>query len=157
MAALRFRRRFTTFTGRINLTPMVDIVFQLIVFFMVASNLATVQQEPVNLPDPVRSQAREKTLKNRLLINLFTDDSGSGKITKIKANSDVVRDLPALVDLILRYGPRLQAGSGTVVIRADKRIHFSEVEGVLQAVGNAGVTSVHVAAEQDETAGQGTS
>ncbi len=150
MARLKSVSRFSTFSGRINLVPMIDIVFQLLVFFMVASHLITAQREPLQLPQPTHSLAHEKPLNNRLMINLFTD--GSGRIAKIKANADLVRDLPALVDLLLRYGPKLQATQGTVIIRADKNMQFAEIEKVLQAIGNAGITSVHVAAEQDEKA-----
>ncbi len=151
MAKLKSVRRFSTFSGRINLVPMIDIIFQLLVFFMVASHLATVEREPVKLPQPVHSQARDKPLKNRLVINLLGD--GTGRIRKIKANADLVRDLPSLMDMLLHYGPRLQASQGTVVIRADKNMQFAEIEKVLQAVANAGVSSIHVAAEQDEPAG----
>jgi biopolymer transport protein ExbD len=152
MALLQSVSRHSTFSGRLNLVPMIDIVFQLLVFFMVASHLVTAQREPLQLPQPSHSLAHEKPLNNRLMINLFAD--GSGRIFKIKANSDVVRDLPALVDLLLRNGPKLQATHGTVVLRADKSMQFAEIEKVLQAIGNAGITSVHVAAEQDEKAVQ---
>ncbi|MFA5863606.1 MAG: biopolymer transporter ExbD [Phycisphaerae bacterium] len=151
MANLKSISRFSTFSGRINLVPMIDIVFQLLVFFMVAAHLATASREVIKLPQPVHSQAREKQLENQLVINLLSD--GSGRIMKIKANSDLVRDLPGLVDMLLRYGPRLQANKGTVVLRADRTMQFAQIEKVLQAIGNAGITSVHVAAEQDKQVG----
>jgi len=154
MAKLKSVSRFSTFSGRINLVPMIDIVFQLLVFFMVASHLATVERDPVSLPQPAHSLARDKPLENRMIINLIADSSGH--IAKIKANSDLVRDREALVDLLLRNGPRLQAKNGSVVIRADKGMHFSEIEQILQAVANAGISSVHVAAEQDKQAGRST-
>jgi biopolymer transport protein ExbD len=154
MTQLRSVNRFSTFSGRINLVPMIDIVFQLLVFFMVASHLVNSEREPIQLPQPVHSLAREKQLNNRLMINLFSDSTG--RISKIKANADLVRDLPSLVDLVLRYGPKLQANNGTVIIRANKNMQFAEIERVLQAVANAGVTSVHVAAEQDEKAARKT-
>ncbi len=144
--------RAVPFAGRINLVPMIDIVFQLLVFFMVASHLATAQHEPVKLPEPTHSQAREKQLDNRLTLNLISDPV-SGRIVKIKANSNLVRDLPALVDLLLRYGPQLQTHNGTVIIRADKNLQFVEMQKVLQAVADAGVASVHIAARQDHDGG----
>ena len=146
--------RTLTFAGRLNLTPMIDIVFQLLVFFMVASHLTAVEREPVRLPKPTESQAKEKQLNRRLIINLFADPAGGGRIHRIKVNAELVPDLPALVDTLLRVGPKLQAAGGTVLLRADRDLPFEQIEKVLQAIANAGVTSVHIAAEQ--TAGTGT-
>ena len=128
MPRLRYLSRSSTFCGRINLVPMIDIVFQLLVFFMVASHLATAGREIIQIPEPMHSQAKEKQLRNQMIINLVSDENGN--ITKIKASSDLVRDLPSLVDLLLRYGPKLQANSGTIVLRADKNTNFSRVDKV---------------------------
>jgi biopolymer transport protein ExbD len=130
---------------------MIDIVFQLLVFFMVASHLVNAEREPVQLPDPAHSQAKEKDRADRLVINLFSDTEG--RIQKIKANADLIKDLPALVDLLLRVGPQLQANHGSVILRADKNMQFVEMEKVLRAIANAGVTSVDIAAQQDQNAG----
>jgi biopolymer transport protein ExbD len=140
--------RFSTFAGHLNLTPMIDIVFQLLVFFMVASHLANTERDPLQLPEPVKSQAKAVQEPEQLVINLFSDSQG--QIRKIKANADLVRDMPALVDLLLRVGPRLGARDGSVILRADRNMEFSQIEKVLQAIANAGVTSVHIAAAQDE-------
>jgi biopolymer transport protein ExbD len=151
MARVRSIKRFATFTGQLNMTPMIDIVFQLLVFFMVASHLAGADRDPMALPQPGHSQAKEKEFPDRLVINLFSD--ADGKIQKIKANADLVKDLPSLVDLLLRVGPSLEAGHGSIVLRADRHMQFSQVEKVLQAIADAGVSSVNIAAEQDSSGG----
>lgn len=149
MAVPRSVSRFSAFPGRLNLTPMIDIVFQLLVFFMVASHLTNTQRDPISLPEPTNSQARELQRPEQLVINLFGDSQG--QIRKIKANADLVADVPSLVDLLLRVGPGLSARNGTVILRADRNMQFSQMEKVLQAIANAGITSVHIAAECDET------
>jgi biopolymer transport protein ExbD len=126
-------------------------VFQLLVFFMVASHLANTERDPIQLPEPANSQAKEIKQPEQLVINLFSDSQG--QIRKIKANADIVNDMPALVDLLLRMGPRIQARNGSVVLRADRNMQFSQMEKVLGAIANAGISSVQIAAAQDEKRG----
>jgi len=147
MSNVRSIKRFATFTGQLNMTPMIDIVFQLLVFFMVASHLAGADRDPMALPKPTHSQAKEKEFSDRLVINLFSD--ATGKILKIKANADLVKDIPSLVDILMRIGPSLEACHGSVILRADRHMQFSEVEKVLQAIADSGITSLNIAAEQD--------
>ena len=149
MPKLRSVSRHSTFTGQLNMTPMIDIVFQLLVFFMVASHLVSAQQEPLQLPDPPNSQAKEKNVSDRLMINLFID--ADGQINKIKVGSDLVNGLPALVDLLLRVSPDLRFHQGTIILRADKNIQFAEMEKVLRAIANAGITSIDIAAQRDQS------
>lgn len=151
MAIPRSVSRFSTFAGHLNLTPMIDIVFQLLVFFMVASHLANTERDPIQLPEPAKSQAKEIQQPEQLVINLLSDSQG--RIRKIKANADLVSDMPGLVDLLLRMGPRLEARKGSVVLRADRNMQFSQMEKVLEAIAGAGITSVHIAAAQDEQRG----
>jgi len=153
MSNVRSIKRFATFTGQLNMTPMIDIVFQLLVFFMVASHLAGADRDPMVLPKPPHSQAKEREFPDRLVINLFSDSVG--KIQKIKVNADLVNDIPALVDLLLRIGPSLEASHGSVILRADRHMQFSQVEKVLQAIADAGIITLNIAAEQDSP-GDGT-
>jgi biopolymer transport protein ExbD len=151
MPFAKYKFRESTFSGRLNLVPMIDIVFQLIVFFMVASHLVTTQRDTIAIPQPKNSQAREKDLPNRLVISISSSDQG--KIIGIRANSDLVPDVSALVDLLLRFKPASDSRQISVVLRADKNLKFSEIETVLRGISNSGITSLHIAAERD---GQGT-
>ncbi len=136
------------------MTPLVDITFQLIVFFMVVSQVVTAERAPMNLPAPVHSQAREKRYANRLVINLFSGKNGN--ISKIKVNANVVNGLDELVDVLLREGPVLQSKHGTVILRADRDIRFDKIEKVMRAISNSGVSSLQIAAEQENKSGDKT-
>ncbi len=63
-------KKFHTEDLELNMTPMIDIVFQLIIFFLVVSEIASYDRIE-NLTLPLADQARpEKKLKNRLVINV---------------------------------------------------------------------------------------
>lgn len=133
--------------GKLNLTPLVDITFQLIVFFMVVSQVVTAEREPMQLPSPADSQAKQKTQADRIVINLFADEAG--QLGKIKVNAQPISDLPALVDMMLRLGPVARAKGTSVILRADKTIRYDQIEPVLKALSNASVGLVEIATEME--------
>jgi len=129
------------------MTPLVDIVFQLIVFFMVVSQVVTAEREPMNLPSPQHSQAKAKQHPDRIVINLFAD--AKGNIAKIKVNANVVANLSGLIDVLLKEGQGLEARGGSVILRADKNLQFKNVRKVLKAISNAGISRLEIAAQQE--------
>lgn len=142
---LRYSRLRTPrqWRGALNMTPLVDIVFQLLVFYMLVSQVVTPQREPMFLPRPDHSQARQKSQSDRMVINLFVD--AEGKLGKIKLNAHVVPDLSELVDLLLRNRP--SEGIKRAVLRADRRLQFDQIEPVLKAISNASISSLEIATE----------
>ena len=54
---MKIRRRKNTVPG-VDLTPMIDVVFQLILFFLVSTTFAVLPAINVNLPESETSQAQ---------------------------------------------------------------------------------------------------
>ena len=57
----------------INLTPLIDVVFLLLIFFMVSTTFDTTSQLKIKLPEASQSQADDPPQK----LNLLIDASGS--------------------------------------------------------------------------------
>lgn len=131
--------------GGLNLTPLVDISFQLIVFFLLVSQVVTAERGAMELPHPFDSQSQRDDKLNRMVINLFAD--ADGKLDKMKVNANVVHNLPDLVDMLLRCIPQASAQGTSVILRADKRLQFDQVQPVLKALSNASVGSLQIATE----------
>ena len=56
---------------RFDLTPMIDVVFNLIIFFLAASHLANAEgTEPVRLPDALSSRDDDAPSAQRLVITI---------------------------------------------------------------------------------------
>jgi len=58
---------------KIDLTPMIDIVFQLIIFFMVVTEMASKDLEDVTLPRANHAIADEDPPSDRMVINIRKD------------------------------------------------------------------------------------
>jgi len=52
-----------------NMTPMIDCTFQLIIFFMLTTQMASAEFVPMQLPRPLRSVAKEMT-ENKVIVNV---------------------------------------------------------------------------------------
>ena len=61
----RDRRRSSKTLG-INLTPMVDVIFLLTVFFMLVSRFSSAEQVPMEVPNPHESKAKAKKIPERV-------------------------------------------------------------------------------------------
>jgi biopolymer transport protein ExbD len=132
--------------GGINLTPLVDIVFQLIVFYMLGAQVITSERDPMQLPRPDHSEAQQKGAADRLVINLFA--GSDGKLEQIKLNAQIIPDLASLVDVMLHEQPMTSEKKGKrIILRADRRLRFDQIEPVLQALSNASVGSLEIATE----------
>jgi len=102
----------------LSLTPLIDIVFLLLIFFLVATRFAEEERElEVTLPEA--SEAQPLTSKPReLFINI--DEGGRYYVTA------KIVDLPEL-QKILKAAYVNNPGRASVVIRADERCQYAYV------------------------------
>lgn len=66
---MNFHHRNTEEEVSINLTPLIDVVFLLLIFFMVSTTFDTTSQLEIRLPEASENQAVEPPRKLNLLIN----------------------------------------------------------------------------------------
>jgi len=121
----------------IMIIPMIDIVFFLLVFFMVGSTLYmnTEQQIPLNLPSASTSTAKSI---EPITITLTTTH------TLYIDNQEISSDrLAEEVQSIVKQAPR-QA----FVIRASKDVYYSEVIALLDMLKVNGAKYISVATER---------
>jgi biopolymer transport protein ExbD len=119
----------------INLTPMIDIIFQLIIFFMVGARF-TEMDKKVDVKVPTTSQATNlPTAPTRFVVNV----QRSGELT---FNSQPVT-LESLVTQ-LRAARQSQADVN-VIVRGDADGPLQNVASVLAACREAGVADVGIA------------
>lgn len=62
-----------------NITPLIDVVFLLIVFFMIVNNIVTDDAPPMQLPTLEKPQAFAPEGERRVVINVVPVDSFKGK------------------------------------------------------------------------------
>jgi len=122
----------------LNLTPMIDVTFQLLIFFVCANTWSHVESaERLPLPSPIESaRAPGQEDRTRLTINLRRD----GKV--LVSGQEVSHErLSELLQRELRkHGERLE-----VVLRAHREVPYGDTQAVLGACTTAGARQVRFA------------
>lgn len=126
--------------GRVNVTPMIDVVMVLIVFYLIVGKLASDRIEAV--PLPVTSTGDEDPPPDPLVINVLPGEGGSAKI--------VVEMFEIELDTLERMVARRLADRPDVAvqIRADRSLRYGLVGPVLSACRAGGARSVVLSAEK---------
>lgn len=125
--------------GNINMTPMIDCVFLLLIFFLVATKFEEAERElPIVLPQA--SEARPLTSRPR---ELFVNVLRTGEF-KINGQAVAVADLLAAVKQHHANNP-----GDAVVIRADEGVEFKHVVAVMNACNQAEHSKYIVATAND--------
>ena len=115
------------------MTPMIDVVFLLIIFFLVSSHLARQEaQLPLPLPDAVTGQEIDSR-RERVVVNVMGD--GSLMLAGRRTSETELRQ--RLIYERERRGAELE-----VRIRGDRGVPFQAVQPILLSVGKSGITNV---------------
>ncbi len=120
-----------------NITPLIDIVFLLIIFFLVSSHFVKNEaSEPVDLPVATHEQDEGEETPRRLIVTITADGllHVAGRVVDAE-----------MVEAMIREGAADQRGGFEVRIRADRSIPYREIEPLLMASARAGVSNVKFA------------
>lgn len=119
----------------IDLTPMLDVVFIMLIFFIVTTSFVKEAGIDVSRPNAATAQKKDKA---SILIAI----SQAGDIWIDKRKVDV-RSVRANVERLHAESPE-----GSVVIQADKVSHTGVLVKVMDQVRLAGVSAISIAASQ---------
>ena len=118
-----------------NLMPLIDMVFLLLIFFLVASSLSQEEREQnVQLPRTSKVAQPMSAAPQQLIINILHD--GSMKVSGGTIKPDALRDM---LVTIARDEPERR-----ILIRADERSMFKYFAGVLNLSTDCGINPVKV-------------
>ena len=126
--------------GAANMTPMIDVVFLLIIFFLVSSHLAR-QESRIPLDLPIADATLDASLAADLLtINVLAD--GQWQIAGTTIDSDQLARVLA--------AHRVDHGDQAAVrIRTDRSVGYGRIEPILRAAGLAGLWNASFAVYQE--------
>jgi len=130
---------------RFNITPMIDVVFLLIIFFLVASYfIRSEHSRPVLLPQAPGGQSDSADSRPHLTVTIESDGrySVGGQLLSRDA---VLQRIHALAE---SAGADTESASGQVRIRADRAVRFAEVRQLIEACAESQITSVRFAVVQ---------
>ena len=122
--------------SEINLTPMLDVVFIMLIFFIVTANFIKEPGLEINRPDSDTAETQENAA---ILIAV----GPTGEVWMDGRRIDV-RQVKANVIRMIAENPQ-----GTVVIQADETSTADTIIDVMDEVREAGVIDISIASEPD--------
>jgi biopolymer transport protein ExbD len=116
----------------IDMTPMIDMTFQLIAFFMILINFdAGEQDERIQLPISVLAKPPDNPLRTPITIQLTRDGQ---PVVGGQVYADIASIRPILENekYVLLQQPKGSEKDATIVIRAHRDLETGKVQNVIQ-------------------------
>ncbi|MDO7678266.1 MAG: biopolymer transporter ExbD [Planctomycetota bacterium] len=132
----------------IDMTPMIDMTFQLIAFFMFVINFTEAEQdERIQLPSSQLAKPTEGTIETPITLQLT--NSGlvvyAGELVKVSdLRGYLEREKTAMIDA------DKEPTSATVIVRADGRAKTGEVQDIIKLCQEKGFERFALRAKYDE-------
>ncbi len=137
-----YRRKRRQLNAEINVVPYIDVMLVLLIIFMVTAPFVT-QGVDVELPQTTTAKTAAELAKeenNAAFIIVEVDQNGGLGLSV--NNGDMKRGL-SLPDLLLNVQAELELNPRSpVLVGGDGRVPYSEIILTLDALNQAGVTSV---------------
>jgi biopolymer transport protein ExbD len=133
---MRFKRHIELEHGlrQIDIAPLVDVIFQLLIFFMLTSSFIVPSGIRVNLPKAVTSQM----VKSRSLEIVISGENViyiEGRVVNVQELEPILREL--------------QARNQSLLIKADRRARLGRVIEIWDMARNLGLSQVNIATYQE--------
>lgn len=132
----------------IDMTPMIDMTFQLIAFFMFVINFSDAEQdERIQLPSSQLAKPTEGTIETPITLQLT--NSGlviyAGELVKVSdLGGYLEREKTAMIDA------DKEPSSATVIVRADGRAKTGDVQDIIKLCQEKGFERFALRAKYDE-------
>jgi len=131
---MRRQRKASAEEAEVDLTPMLDVVFIMLIFFIVTASFVKESGMDVNRPDAATAVVKPRG-------NILVAITPSGQIWIDKRQIDV-RSIRANLERLYAENPQ-----GAVVIQADEESKNGLLVAVMDAAKLAGIDNVSIAAE----------
>lgn len=131
---MRFRRGIKLVKGQIDMAPLINVVFLLLIFFILTSGFVVQPGISVNLPKAVTSEALHK---NSLVILVTNSD-----LVYINDRAINTQEL----DSRLRIAAKEKR---PLLIKADRRASMGKIVEVWDMCRDIGISQINIATSQD--------
>ena len=136
--------------AEMDMTPMIDVTFLLIAFFMFVLNFSEVDQDQrVNLPLSELAKPPDAPYASPLTVQMTADETilfAGDEITPGELQSALLREAQ-----IIRAYPNKKLSDVTVVIRADRLAKTGRVQEIIQMCQKAGFDMFALRGRQSDT------
>jgi biopolymer transport protein ExbD len=142
---LKFRRQHRDELG-INLTPLIDVVFLLLIFFMVSTTFTRETQLSIDLPEAEGTPLETVEEQIEILVN----ETGNYRVNGNELVDNHMRTLQAAI-----Y--KISTGDTTMpmIISADAQAAHEDVVQAMDAAGQMGFVHLSITTQQPKRAPEG--
>lgn len=119
----------------INMAPMIDMVFLLLIFFMVASHLTAMERIPVSLPVADKAKVPEEA-RDRQLITVTAEANGEAAYFMNLQKVDI-KELSAAI-----AQQQAKDENVRIYLRADRQVRHKYIKAVMEACAEAGIADI---------------
>lgn len=134
------KRRRGRHQATVELTPLIDVVFLLLIFFMVSTTFVRETQFKIELPEASGEPQEIEAGAIEIVINRMGEYSVNGRVLIDSAKKTLIRALNEIRD------PR--QASPRVVIRADANAAHQVVVRAMDAAGKVGLIQISITTQQ---------
>ena len=126
--------------------PMIDVIFLLLLFFVMVTSFEAGTRVKLSVPDPEDSRAGRPAVAEPVVINCEVADPDAARTSA--AVYRINADQPEPLSLIAARLASAKAANPSlaVVVRADRRLSFRHVRAVIQVVADNGIEVLNVSA-----------
>ncbi|MFW5718199.1 MAG: ExbD/TolR family protein [Spirochaetota bacterium] len=130
---MHFRRRLSP-NANVDLIPMIDVVFQLVVFFMVSSTFVMTPGIALDLPE---STSSEPVVIDRVVVTIVNE-------SRLYLNRDEVsyEELDARLEALEEQSERLDAEARSAIVEANADVSYATIVSVLDVMRRNGYRGI---------------
>lgn len=135
-----------------DMTPMIDVVFNLIIFFMLITQMVTIERAELELPRADKAEEERTEDKKQLVINIFKEEQKDGKWIEISGANYSWPDLSQLLyeESQQAFDDSQNISERQVLIRADIETPYRMVQRVMLECSKQKMYKISFAAKIQE-------
>lgn len=122
---------------KMDMSPMIDMVFLLLIFFMIASQMITIKMDPDVLPPVADMSIKGKVFKGRFVVNIYEDGTFKDVDWKVITEEQITERIKKLAEQ-----QKNTKNPAKLHIRADRLAPVLSIKKVAKAAGAGGVSTI---------------
>jgi biopolymer transport protein ExbD len=138
--------------GGVNVTPLIDIVMVLIIFFMLVAKIGVSrgEDESIQLPSAILGVSLD-SLSNTLTLNVHYNKGGDeplvtaqvrGEMREIPISKKLASGTDPELERVLKEFHEINKDKSNIILHADRDLPYSQLETVLVPIAQAGILNV---------------
>lgn len=146
------KRNRSRHEAAVELTPLIDVVFLLLIFFMVSSTFIRESQVKIDLPE---ASGELQEIEGRV-IEVTVDRRGEYAVNgRILVNGELGTLVRALQEILQGEGAAQGPGlrDKRIIVTADANASHQSVVRAMDAAGKVGLTRISITTQQSEDEG----